>query len=71
LSSTLLGLNGFLVFLRLILTAAISLSYDLSQAKMSWVFWLSPLADPIAVLRLWISATQTQIQWRGRTYEKN
>ena len=71
LSSTLLGLNGFLVFLRIILTAAISLSYDLSQAKMPWVFWLSPLADPIAVLRLWISATQTQIQWRGRTYEKN
>ena len=71
LSSTLLGLNGFLVFLRIILTAAISLSYDLSQAKMPWVFWLSPLADPVAVLRLWISATQTQIQWRGRTYEKN
>jgi dolichol-phosphate mannosyltransferase len=43
----------------------------LSQAKMPWVFWLSPLADPVAVLRLWISATQTQIQWRGRTYEKN
>ena len=71
LSSFILGLNGFLVFLRIILTAAISLSYDLSQAKMPWVFWLSPLADPVAVLRLWISATQTQIQWRGRTYEKN
>ncbi len=71
LSLTLLGLNSFLLFLRLILTAAISLSYDFSQAKMPWVFWLSPLADPVAVLRLWISATQTQIQWRGRTYEKN
>lgn len=71
LSSILLGLNGFLLFLRLILTAAISLSYDFSQAKMPWVFWFSPLADAVAVLRLWISATQTQIQWRGRVYDKN
>lgn len=69
--SILLGLNGFLLFLRLILTAAISLSYDLTQAQNPWVFWLSPLADPLAVLRLFLSATQRQIQWRGRSYGKN
>ncbi len=69
--SILLGLNGFLLFFRLILTAAISLSYDLSQAQNPWVFWFSPLADPLAVFRLFLSATQTEIQWRGRSYGKN
>jgi dolichol-phosphate mannosyltransferase len=64
----LLGLNGFLFAVRVALCAAIAPSYDLSQARAKWAFWLSPLADPLAVLRLWISATRRPARWRGRIY---
>lgn len=63
-----LGLNGFLVAMRIALNGAIAPSYDWSQAKSAWIFWLSPIADPIAVLRIFLSSTQTPTQWRGRTY---
>ncbi|NCJ08414.1 glycosyltransferase [Synechococcales cyanobacterium C] len=63
-----LGLNLSLVAMRWGLQAAILPSYDLSQALMPWLFWLSPLADPLAVLRIWLSALQTPKQWRGRVY---
>jgi dolichol-phosphate mannosyltransferase len=32
------------------------------------LFWLSPLADPLAVLRIILSAIHTPTQWRGRQY---
>jgi dolichol-phosphate mannosyltransferase len=32
------------------------------------LFWLSPFADPLAVLRIFISAFQQPKQWRGRVY---
>jgi len=64
----LLGLNGFLVLIRFALLLAIAPSYDRSQASMGWLFWLSPLADPLAVLRIFLSAQTTSIQWRGRNY---
>ena len=35
----------------------------------SWLFWLSPLADPLAVLRLFLSSWQRPTQWRGRIYQ--
>ena len=63
-----LGLNGFLVAMRIALNGAIAPSYDRSQAKSAWMFWLSPIADPLAVLRIFLSSTQTPTQWRGRTY---
>jgi dolichol-phosphate mannosyltransferase len=63
-----LGLNGFLVAIRIALNWAIAPSYDLSQASSRWIFWLSPLADPFAVLRILLSSTQTPTSWRGRTY---
>lgn len=66
----LLGLNGFLFAVRVALCAAIAPSYDLSQARAKSAFWLSPLADPLAVLRLWISATRRPDRWRGRIYTK-
>ncbi|MBM0744246.1 glycosyltransferase family 2 protein [Phormidium sp. CLA17] len=66
---SLLGLNLLLLSIRIGLNFAIAPSYDLSQAKASWLFWLSPLADPLAVLRIFLSSMQTPKSWRGRTYE--
>ncbi len=62
---TLLGLNLFLLCLRLIILIAIAPSY---QPPVNWLFWLSPLADPLAVLRIFLSSMQTPTQWRGRIY---
>lgn len=66
----LLGLNLLLVGIRVALNFAIAPSYDLTQARKSaaWLFWLSPLADPAAVLRIFLSAFHTPTQWRGRQY---
>ena len=64
----LLGLNLFLLTIRFALLFAIAPSYDRTQAKGSWLFWLSPLADPLAVLRIFLSAVRTPTQWRGRSY---
>lgn len=64
-----LGLNGFLVAIRVALMAAIAPSYDLAQAPSIQPFWLSPLADPLAVVRIFLSSTRTPTQWRGRIYE--
>ncbi|MGB3403286.1 MAG: 2'-O-glycosyltransferase CruG [Microcoleaceae cyanobacterium] len=66
--SVLLGLNGFLVLIRIALCAAIAPSYDLKTASMPWVFWLSPFADSLAVTRLFLSATRKPQTWRGRIY---
>jgi dolichol-phosphate mannosyltransferase len=63
-----LGLNVVLVVIRVALCGAIAPSYDLSGAKGRWLFWLSPLADPLAVLRIALSSFQRPKQWRGRTY---
>ena len=64
------GLNFFLLLLRLIILIAIAPSYQ-RPAKFSlaaWLFWLSPLADPLAVIRIFLSSRQTPTQWRGRIY---
>lgn len=68
-TQTLFGLNLLLFLIRVALNFAIAPSYDLSQAKAQWVFWLSPLADPFAVLRIFLSSSQTPKKWRGRSYE--
>jgi dolichol-phosphate mannosyltransferase len=47
---------------------AIASSYDFSQAKGRWLFWLSPFADPLAVFRIILSALQKPKKWRGRKY---
>jgi dolichol-phosphate mannosyltransferase len=65
----LLGLNLFLLLVRFALLLAIAPSYDRSAAKGGWLFWLSPLADPLAVLRIFLSALRTPREWRGRTYD--
>ncbi|MBW4466730.1 MAG: glycosyltransferase [Pegethrix bostrychoides GSE-TBD4-15B] len=67
----LLGLNLGLLLIRFALCWAIAPSYDFSQAKASWSFWLSPLADPLAVYRIWLSSSRRPTQWRGREYGQN
>lgn len=66
-----LSLNGLLILIRVALLWAIRPSYDLSTARGGWTFWLSPLADPAAVVRIFLSSLRTPKQWRGRTYSAN
>ncbi len=63
-----LGLNSGLVFIRVALLWAIAPSYDFSKAQGSGLFWLSPLADLLAVLRIAISTFHRPTAWRGRIY---
>jgi dolichol-phosphate mannosyltransferase len=62
------GVNLGLVMLRLAMGGAIASAYDFSQARASWTFWLSPLADPAAVYRIFLSSLRSPTQWRGRKY---
>jgi dolichol-phosphate mannosyltransferase len=66
---SLLGLNTFVLIVRFALLFAIVPSYDRSQAQGGWLFWFSPFADPLAVLRIFLSAFRTPTQWRGRQYD--
>jgi len=63
-----LGLNGTLILIRVGLLWAIAQSYNLKETKSAWAFWLSPLADPLAVFRILLSSLRTPTEWRGRTY---
>jgi len=62
--NSLLWLNAFLVLIRCLLVFGIRTSYT----EVGFWFWLSPIADPFAVLRIWISALTRPKSWRGRTY---
>ena len=65
----LLVLNLFLVIVRFALLLAIYPSYYRDRFTInSLLFWLSPFADPFAVLRIFLSAFNQPTQWRGRTY---
>jgi dolichol-phosphate mannosyltransferase len=61
----LFSLNAFLLLLRCGMLLAIAPSY----AGSSFWFWLSPLADPLAVLRILLSSWRKPTKWRGRIYE--
>lgn len=64
-----IALNCFLVLIRFALLFAVYPSYYRdNQSWASLFFWLSPLADAIAVLRIFLSASQKPKQWRGRNY---
>lgn len=64
-----IGLNLSLVAIRFVLLLAIYPSYYRDRfSSAGLLFWLSPLADPLAVLRIFLSAFQTPKQWRGRVY---
>ena len=67
-----IGLNGVLLLIRLGMQIAVAGSYRWPQNRWSSAqcFWLAPLADPLAALRIALSSFQDSIQWRGRTYQK-
>ncbi len=62
------GLNLFLVVIRFALCIAIYPSYFHSNKPQEWLFWLSPLFDPLAVVRIFLSALTKPREWRGRVY---
>ncbi|WP_071515428.1 2'-O-glycosyltransferase CruG [Geitlerinema sp. PCC 9228] len=62
------ALNGFLLAVRWGLQVGIASAYDLSAARSACLFWLSPLADPLAWVRIALSASRQPKQWRGRSY---
>jgi dolichol-phosphate mannosyltransferase len=63
-SNALVIVNVAMLLIRAAMSAAIAGSYE----KRRWTFWLSPLADPIAVLRVAMSSLARPQQWRGRFY---
>jgi dolichol-phosphate mannosyltransferase len=79
-SEVALGVNLFLLTIRWLLLLAIAPSYEGKSLDekgkrkafhfflLPFSFYLSPLADPLAVLRIFLSAMQTPTQWRGRHY---
>ncbi|HSA56668.1 MAG TPA: glycosyltransferase [Gemmatimonadaceae bacterium] len=60
----LLAVSAAAVGLRILLLVALRGSY----ARRGLAFWLSPLADPLAALRLLVSTARRPTMWRGREY---
>jgi dolichol-phosphate mannosyltransferase len=63
-----LGLNVALLVMRLGMQAAVASAYDLKGMPGAWAFWLSPLADLAAVVRIGLSSLRRPTRWRGRQY---
>ena len=62
------AINLGLLVIRVGMQAAVASAYDLKGAPGAWAFWLSPLADPVAVVRIGLSSLRRPTQWRGRQY---
>ena len=60
----LLATCGVLLAIRIAIMGALMKSYEVRGAA----FWLSPLADPLAALRIVISTVSRARTWRGRAY---
>jgi len=58
--------NGALLGVHLLLLRPLSRSYD----RPGPTFWLSWLADPLAVARIVLSTVRHERQWRGRSYRR-
>ncbi|MFN8572889.1 MAG: glycosyltransferase family 2 protein [Gemmatimonadaceae bacterium] len=56
--------SGALVLVRVLMNAAIAESY----VRRGWAFWLSPLSDPAAAVRLVWSTVRRPNTWRERVY---
>ncbi|MEO7085014.1 MAG: glycosyltransferase family 2 protein [Gemmatimonadaceae bacterium] len=56
--------NGALFAIHILLLRPLSKSYD----RPGLTFWLSPLADPLAALRIVLSTVRRKRAWRGRSY---
>lgn len=62
--NALLATSSALVLVRVLLQLALARSYAVRGAP----FWLSPLADPLAALRILLSTLRRPTRWRGREY---
>ena len=60
----LLATSGALLAVRILLQFALVSSY----ASRGVPFWLSPLADPLAAIRILVSTLRTPRRWRSRQY---
>ena len=60
----LLLVNSILLTIRVAMLGALAISYSKRYAA----YWLSPLADPLAVVRIIASALRRPTSWRGRSY---
>ena len=60
----LLATSVALLAVRMLLQRALAPSYH----ERGVAFWLSPLADPLAALRIFLSTLHTPKRWRGREY---
>lgn len=60
----LLRVNGALLAIRLLLLVATRGAYERTDLP----YWLSPLADPLAAIRITISSLRRPKSWRGRAY---
>ena len=58
------GCTAAILGIRLLLQVALRGSYQ--QRGLSW--WLSPLADPLAAVRMVLSSVRRPTRWRTRTY---
>jgi dolichol-phosphate mannosyltransferase len=63
----LLWINPFLVVIRLLVMKELAGSYE--RRGMAW--WLSFLADPVAIVRIVLSMIRRPVEWRGRTYRQS
>jgi dolichol-phosphate mannosyltransferase len=63
-TKSLMVVNGALLGVRLLLLRPLSRSYE----RPGPMFWLSWLADPLAVARIVVSTLQRGRRWRGRSY---
>jgi dolichol-phosphate mannosyltransferase len=61
----LVWLNAALFTIRVLMTFGIAGAYE----RRSLGFWLSPLSDPLAALRLVLSSLRRPNAWRGRRYD--
>jgi dolichol-phosphate mannosyltransferase len=62
--TALLVLNAFVLLVRALLNVAMRRNYERTGVP----FWLSPLADPLAAVRVCWSALRRPRAWRGRAY---
>jgi dolichol-phosphate mannosyltransferase len=61
--------NGLLVVVRFLLLLPIRGSYNFPDGDPAgYTFWLSPLADSLAVVRVILSSLSSPTSWRGRSY---
>lgn len=63
-TTALAWVNGLLLGVRMLLLFGIRTAYD----RLGPSFWLSPLADPLAALRILLSTATVPKRWRGRSY---